>query len=272
MIVGGPALCLGLLLAVGCELMSVDHTQTALKPVLTPVVAPRDGIELEIYFIERPVQDPLVGPALWAEVDRINCIDQATQARLNRAGLRCGVASAPPPFALQALVSSREFASAAQQTRIQPLTLLAGRDTELQTALLPGPFHLQYPLAGLVEKRDYDAGRCVLRVTGDRVQEGWVRLEFLPEVHHGERQIRTVASDQEWQYQESQQVDPLYEQRFAVEANEGEMVVIGATGDDPYSVGRWFLRGGETRPTTERIVIVRVRGMRKIDPVRVETR
>jgi hypothetical protein len=261
-----------MLLAAGCELINIDHTQTNLKPALTPVVGPRDGIELEVYFIERPVQDPLLGAALWSEVDQINCMDQATQARLNRAGLRCGVASAPPPFALQALVSSREFASAAQQTRIQPLTLLSGQDTELQTALLPQTFHLEYPLAGLMEQRDYATGRCVLRVTGDRVQEGWVRLEFLPEVHHGQRQVRTVASDHEWQFQDSQQIDPLYEQRFAVEANEGEMIVIGATGNEPHSVGRWFLRGGAARPTTERIVIVRVRGMRKIEPVRRETR
>jgi hypothetical protein len=36
-------------------------------------------------------------------------------------------------------------------------------------------------------------------------------------------------------------------------------------------LGRYFFRGGQPQPNTERLVIVRVRGMQQIEPVRAET-
>jgi hypothetical protein len=234
-------------------------------------VAPQDGIELEVYFVERPTEDPLVGQSLWSEVNEINGFDPQTQSRLKVAGIRCGIAGSTPPSSIRALVSAQEIRNASQQTRIQPVTLLSGRSAELEAAIVKHPFRLTPTGPGGREPAQYDAARCVLRVTGERVQEGWVRLEFLPEIHHGNRQVRTVPTEHAWEFQESQQVDPLYEQRFSAELNIGEMVIIGATGAGRDTVGRYFFRGGQPQPTTERLVIVRVREMQRIEPVRAET-
>jgi hypothetical protein len=262
---------LSLSLIAGCDLLDVSRSQTAFKKTLEPVVAPQDGIELEVYFVERPAQDPLVGESLWSEVNEINGFDPQTQSRLKQAGIRCGIASSTPPFAIRALVSAQEIRNASQQTRVQPVMVFSGRDAELESAVVNHPFHLAPAGPGGREPTQYDAARCVLRVSGERVQEGWVRLEFLPEIHHGHRQVRTVPTDHAWELQESQQIDPLYEQKFVAELNVGEMVIIGATGAGRDTVGRYFFRGGEPQPTTERLVIVRVRGMERIEPVRAET-
>jgi hypothetical protein len=255
----------------GCELLDITHEQTAFKQSLSPVVMPQDGIELEVYFVERPTEDPLIGESLWSEVNEINGFDPRTQSRLKEAGIRCGIAGSSPPSSIRALVSAQEFRNASQQTRIQTATLMSGRSAELETAIVNYPFRVTPTGPGGREPTQYDAARCILRVSGERVQEGWVRLEFLPEIHHGNRQVRTVPTDHAWELQESQQIDPLYEQRFEAELNLGEMVIIGATGAGRDTVGRYFFRGGEPRPTSERLVIIRVRGIQRIEPVRAET-
>lgn len=262
---------LSVALFAGCELLDLSHDQTALKTSLSPIVATQDGIELEVYFVERPSEDPIVGESLWSEVNEINGFDPQTQSRLQQAGIRCGITGSTPPSSIRALVSAQEIRNAAQRTRIQPVTLISGRDAELEAAVVTQPFRLAPTGPGGRETTQYEAARCVLRVSGERVQEGWVRLEFLPEIHHGNHQVRTVPTDHAWELKQSQQIDPLYEQRFVAELNIGEMVIIGATGAGRDTVGRYFFRGGEPQPNTERLVIVRVRGMQRIAPVRAAT-
>ena len=59
-----------LLSLAGCELFrkKEETTSTAKLP---PLVAPRDSVQLEILFVDRPASDPLIGEALWDRVDQI---------------------------------------------------------------------------------------------------------------------------------------------------------------------------------------------------------
>src|SRR5690606_29319211 len=69
--------------------------------------------------------------------------------------------------------------------------------------------------------------RCVVRMHAERVQDGWIRLTLLPEIHHGENRVRAVATDRAYAYRASQEIEQYFDQQFALEMNRGEYVVIG---------------------------------------------
>ncbi len=234
---------------------------------MPPVVSARDGIDLEVYFIERSAQDPLIGESLWRGIDQINGTDALDRVRLNLEGIRFGIAGSNPPDAIRALTAEDANRSARNPTRVQSLTLISGQETELEAGAHDGPLTLRIngTQGGII--REYGAVRCILRLKAESLDEGWVRLSVEPEIHHGAMQIRTVATDHDWKYQESQQIDPLYEQRFSTELNVGELLVIGSLGDAPESVGQRFFRSGGEMPT-ERVIVIRVAGMQRVEPVR----
>lgn len=260
----------------GCRLFP-DVSETPTNALaLRPIVPPRDKIELEVWYVDRPVGDPLTGDALWGEIDQISKINVEDRFRLNEAGIRYGVAGTDLPKTLSALLHDRR-ASAVQRTSQVKLHLMSGHGGEtsaatgeLEVAHLPQPCRIRIPGRTSREVREYSAVRCVLHVTAQRIQEGWVRLEFVPEIHHGDARVRPRATNStDWQSQESQQVEPLYDQRFSLELNLGEHVLIGAVGETDDSVGQYFFRGGQADPGQERLIVIRIQGLDQVAPVPV---
>lgn len=256
-----PALC-------GCEILTINHAQEVNKPVLPPIVAPKDAIELEVFFVERPLGDPLFGDSLWRELDQISTVSPQSRSRLFQAGIRFGVAGSSPPDSLRALASASDARAEGPALRNQVLPLFAGQEGTLEVAVLSEPFEVIAAGPNEQRPRQYDFGRCVIRVSGEQTQEGWVRLHFQPEIHHGQEATRPVASEQDWQYQKSQSVDRFLEHHFDVELNQGEVIVLGATGDAANSLGGRFFRGLRDATPVERLLIVRVSTIKEIAPVR----
>jgi hypothetical protein len=256
----------------GCALLpdASESASNGFTRMMKPIGPPRDGIELEVWYIDRPVGDPLIGDALWREIDQISSIPLDVSFHLNEAGIRYGVVGSDLPTTLSALLNDRE-ASAIHQTRRRQIPLFSGGTGELEVASLPQHCRIRLPGQTSHEARDYSAVHCVFQVTAQRIQEGWVRLEFVPEIHHGDPRIRPLAGSAgaDWQLQESQQVDPLYDQRFSLELNLGDHVVIGCVGDAADSVGQHFFRGGQSEPGQERLIVISVQGMKQVDPVPV---
>ena len=254
----------------GCELFKTGMPHAADRPVLSPLVAPKDGIQLEVYFVERPRGDVLVGEALWSGVEEGGGIDAPTCVRLRNAGLRCGLTPSNPPRQIRAIVSDNETGSAAQQTRFQEFTLLSGDSAELEAAVYNSPIEFHTPGPQGESTRQYDSARCVLRVSAERDQEGWVRLQILPEIHHGKSTVRRIASDQQWTFQKSQEVDELWRQRLDLQMNLGEILVLGAARNEPGSIGELFFFDENGDSGTEREVVIRVTGMQQVEPTRAD--
>lgn len=248
----------------GCTLFRGVENTPANGFAMKPIVPPRDQINLEVWYVDRPVGDPLMGDAMWGKIDQISTIPVEDRVHLNLAGIRYGVAGSDLPDTLSSLLSDRNESAVQHTTRLQ-IPLTSGEPGQMQVANLPQHCRIRVP--GSLESRDYSGVRCVFQVTARRTQEGWVRLEFVPEIHHGDARLRPQAAGADWQLQQSQQIEPLYEQRFSLELNLGEHVVIGAVGDAPDSVGQHFFRGGTADPKQERLIVLRLQGMERIRPV-----
>jgi hypothetical protein len=97
-------------------------------------------------------------------------------------------------------------------------------------------------------------------------------LEFVPEIHFGQERLRptsaTAGLESVWQPGMAQEVESLLSQRFSVKLHVGEMVVLTAVTENPRLFGyHAFVRDQPGEGTLQRLLIVRLSNMSRIDPI-----
>ncbi|MCH7686659.1 MAG: hypothetical protein IH899_08265 [Planctomycetes bacterium] len=75
--------------------------------ILRPLRKAYDAVELEIYFVERPKSDPLLGEMLWRDIAPIGTLSPEVRRELKESGFRVGHTSSTPPPALETLLGLR---------------------------------------------------------------------------------------------------------------------------------------------------------------------
>lgn len=253
----------------GCTLFnpsSAVERITAERPFLPPLHSERNVIDLEVYFVDRVVGDPTISDGLWRAVNQA-AGPMSTHADLRRAGMQYGVAPSSPPAALQSLISRGFGSTSTKVTAVNKVPLINGSSAPINVATLPASCHI--PSSG---KKGSGAmqvtqGNCTFQIAVERLQEGWVRVAFLPQIQYGAEQVRPVATDQRWENKNGQQVESYYEQEFSLDLNTGEFVVVGLADEQPGTLGHLFFRSGDPAGRFQRVMIVRLAGMQSMKPL-----
>ncbi len=267
----------GLLALGGCTLFSTnDLTKqlTASRSVLPPIKAPVDAVQLQVIFIERPADDPLIRNLIWQDLDQVGAMAPETRTVLDQNGIRVGQSGSHPPPSLQKLLGMTEELVAEgdadhQLMRGRRLGLRSAQESEIQTLDQPLDTSIRYVLDGQEDTVPYEQLRPVLKIRPVRVQDGWIRLEFSPEMHHGQSRLRHTPTDEGWALRGGQECDARYLLKFHVMLNNGELAVISCDASKPDSVGsRMFTRKNEGRQT-QRLLVVRLAdsGRADLDPM-----
>lgn len=268
-----PPALISVILAVhllsGCNLLRIDDRSEELDSELPRLIAPRGSVQLDVLFIDRPQSDALLTDALWREVDQIAGRPAVERRRLKLHGWRVGHASSHPPRALEELLKlsseKPEFKDPSQRLVGRRIALATGTDFPIDvTDTLP---ELRIRVASETESRSYTDAKCVLRTRLEREQDGWVRLHFLPEIHHGKTWLRPVATPVDWTRRRQQNIEPLYDQQFSLSLNLGEMAVITAESSGTETTGSAFFRSLDETGRLQRMLVVRVADMRRLTPV-----
>lgn len=238
----------------------------------------RDAIRLEAVFIERPLTDPLLGDVLWREVDQVGTMPPEVRASVRSAGFRIGHVGSTPPVALQTLMGySADIedhlwnGNSRTKLNIQQFTLQSGAESEI-------PAHLKlYDFCEVVLENAPEAQpvqlshvRCMLRVRATRLQDGWIRLDFQPEIHHDDNRLRITPTHDSWQNRTRQRIERLYDMQFSVDLSLGEMALITTREDAPDSFGHLFFVGPNPDAHLQRMLVLRLTDMRKVEPVYAE--
>jgi hypothetical protein len=268
----------------GCALFD-SFTVTDFKPALRedgsselPSIVPtRDAVTLELTIIERRADDPLLGKPLWEDLDQIGTFSPETRLRLAENGFRVGYAGPTPPRALQSLLGlTEEFVDphrpdeSSRGVLIRRLTIPADMESEIYVG---GPYaKCEARIRGTNggSDRSYDDARCLLRVKARRLQDGWAEVELVPEVKHGSVAMRHVVDGSQWQFQNGQQRDTLFSQKFTLRLNKGETTVITAEPDEPDSLGHRFFRGPVETAPKQRLLVIRLADLNTVKPVYAE--
>lgn len=251
-----------------------SSTQQATAFKLPTLTAPRDSIELDIVFVDRPVSDPLLGKTLWREVDQVGTLSADQRASIREAGLLVGHVGSSPPDALQSLLNltdeelerQRREANQLPKTAARRVALPAGTDTEVWSNEAVPSRMTTLPDG---KKQELTNVRGLLRLRAERSQDGWARLDFTPELHHGQTSTRPFAAATGWMYRTTQEVIPCFAQQFSASLNVGEMLILTCDRERPGTLGQSLFQFEDSTGSKQRLVVVRLADLRKITPKRV---
>ena len=253
-------------LVAGCALFptgQIGESTRAKRLSLPPIQTSEDAIQLEVFFVDRPAEDPLLGSALWREVDQIAAIPAETREILTQNGFQVGHAGSSPPQAVQSLLGLVADINYSDRTTNKPMTglrkrLPPGVETEIQASNPIEKCQIKIVEGQRSRAVDFEQVRCMFRLKSARLRDGWIRIDFQPEIHHGELRVRHTPTDDGWAYQNRQEVDARLTQQFSLTMNVGEMAIITAASDHPDSMGDWFFRHQDNGERKQRLLIVRI--------------
>jgi hypothetical protein len=263
----------------GCTLLTPMADVFAFRPsangaqsLLTPIRPAPDALQIDVVFVERPYGDPLLGKSLWNDVDQVAGFDSTELAGLTQLGLLVGNAGANPCPALERMLrDSADPLDAAAAKNCMPLKkeTFCLRNAESSSIVTNSVPHctLDVPLYSGSKEKKYDNFKSVLRMTAHRLQDGWARLEFAPEIHYGMERLRPIVVGGNWQPQESQEKDAL-PQRFSLKLHVGEMALMTATPASPRSFGHQaFVHDDAEKGSLQRLLVIRLSNMSRFDSV-----
>lgn len=250
----------------GCELFSTQQQLLKRSAHKLPSLQPSsDTIALRVTHIERPVGDPLLGKALWKEVDEfLSLEDPEYQKNLIKNGFRIGVLSSFSET-LQELLKDDRASTEDPNSEFNfkgdnvyrgsghPFLVNSG-DPFSQCEL--NLFHSSTETPR--ESKTLQAAKGIFEVVPIKEQEGWARLEFAPEFLHGAETLRPVAGNTGWDGQFSQMHEKLHDLRFRLHMNEGDTAIITAQDNCPRTAGYYFFRGEGVNSKVQRALLVRL--------------
>lgn len=270
----------------GCALFTKPPSQLVSKAFKLPTIGiPPDAIQLEVVYVERPLGDARLGGDLWRSIDEISCVEPEQRAMLKRNGFRAGVVGSNPPPALQQMLGLKhDFVYEPKAEKSKQLVghryvlRSGGQQTMLASPVYP-ECSMDIPQGEQFEHHSFENAQCKYRVTAQRLQEGWIELDFVPQIDYGVEQMRRVVGPDGWQFQNGQKNIMLFQQRFTVRLAVGDMAILTSADDSRGRLGELFFRGapvlahpegdpeGERAPSPEslisvqRLLIVRLAGM-----------
>lgn len=235
--------------------------QEVKSQLLKPIPQMRDGIRLDVFRVDRHVGDPRIGESMWKVISQGGSLDPTTIRSLDENGFRFGTVPANPPIALQSLIlnssSKPESSNTGERTIHQSFAFPTGQNAILDIMQLPEGLEVVIPGPEGNRPLTLHSARAILRVFAEKIEDGWARLEIVPEIHHGEVLNRPLAGEREWVMGHSQAVEPLYQLKFHLELNRGEMAVIGLKDQVKTPIGRWFFRN-QIEGALERVMMIRL--------------
>lgn len=223
-----------------------------------------ETIILEVAHLEQPLGDLSMIDLLWKELDQIGMMDIETRRELESNGIRVGITGPNPPRILQSMmdvdVQWRTQRNEGQRVgrNIEQVPILQNRPV---TVLSSDPYPrctVDVPRGSKREHVTYSNAQCLFRIEAEKLQEGWVKLEFVPEIHHGQDALRRVASEDGWKLSNTQKVDTLYSQRFSLTLNRGEYAVVTAKPTGPDGLGHAFFVGDGKTDEKQRLLVIRL--------------
>jgi len=257
-----------LLAGTGCQILIPGAEDLAASPSpLKPIVGPRDVIDIEVYFVDRSIGDPLIGDSLWKSLSPISSVTAESRQRLTMDGFRYAMAPSRPPRALQSLLSLSNEQDPTRRVVPQRYSVASGQETVLMVSTPPEGTPLNLQSDDVRKTIELNQAQCLFRLAANRMDDGWTQVTVTPEIRHGANTLRPVAMDQNWQYREQQQTLTFFQHRLSAELNVGEVIVLGLEPTSTESVASRFFRA-DLSMGIERLILLRVVNMRRVDPIR----
>ncbi len=231
---------------------------------------------LEATIAIRPPNDARIRRLVWEELDESGIMAPDLRSQLNKNGFRVGVAANSSPWALQSLAQDAMAARRKDDIQTAPnmmqsgvggstFSLIQGGKSfiEIQTELnsLKLPLNQIPELASLRDRSDL---KCTFEVTVAELNDEWVMLNLIPQIHSGTLSQRLSVDGPSEQLPVRQNMLPLYEHQFNVKLLSGEVAVLGLHDSGKWNLGRLFFQPESGSSASEKILMLRMVAIDKV--------
>jgi hypothetical protein len=248
------ALCFALVFAGGCKL--VEPHSAARSPLAPLTVAP-ETISLEIFSAPAPSDDPQFAN-IWRLVD-----EQSLAADLRRElaanGVRAGLVgpNVPSELATVLKVTDRRIEENERHlvsmdpdgVTLRVLHVPSGKRSELVIPRLREEMSLLEAVDGHVHGQTFRQAECRMAMRAYAESDGRVRLELVPEVHHGEFKSRVRGSDGRFLWTQEREKKVFDKLRLEPVLAPGQMLLVSCRPERKGGLGwHFFTDAGADQP------------------------
>jgi hypothetical protein len=207
---------------------------------------------MELFLVEAPIGDGFLNADLWAQADE-QVVPQEQRGVLEVNGFRVGQMGGLVPAGLQKLLGSERSCPNPRR-----LFVHAGTPTSVQLGGSPQLGRFQLHRDADVEAVSFEKVQCTLVIVPSLTPEGRTRLQFIPEIRHGESKPMPGPTEDlsGWVVRDQQPKERYAFLAWDVTLAANEYVLVGGRFDHPDTLGRLcFVRGDEPAPRQQLLVI-----------------
>jgi hypothetical protein len=212
-----------------------------------------DVVLMDFALIERPIGDPFINNELWLLVDE-QAIPFERKAVLEENGFRVGQIGGTTPAGLQTLLTSEKTNGNGRRLFIhngKPASLVLGPvRSNCSYRINQGSGPVQVSL---------DRAECTLSVLPDLSASGTIRLQFTPQINHGQTRFAPGIADDHSRFilKEQRPSETYHMLRFDMTLSRNQYILVGAYCDRDASLGyQCFVRNDEPAPV-QRLLVIR---------------
>jgi hypothetical protein len=236
----------------GC-ITSPPAPSAAWLQAMKPLEAP-DVVQLDTALLEVAPGDRFLNRDLWTLADdQVLTPDQ--QVHLEANGLRVGQLGGVLPAELQTLLTSKRTWGNPQRIRQR-----AGQPVRLALGPVLARCRFQVRREDRSTPVNLEQAECALVVVPSLASDGRTRLQFTPEIRHGQAALMPYPTPDRssWIVQKQQPTEAYPDLGWEMSLAADEYVIVGGRLDRPETLGHQaFLRGEEVVPR-QRLLMVRV--------------
>lgn len=233
----------------GCAAPAMEGGSPLRRAQMSP-----DSCVLEVFFVRFPFGDPEVNDRLWREVDEQQ-FPVGLRRRLARNGFRIGLLGGQVPVTLARLLELKDKApppGTPSQVNVAELDsdprvvgwhlqVRSDRRKEIVTSAVHDRLTVLLSEPGQLTGQTYSQAQAVLGLRTRPLGDGRVRLELVPELHHGDVRRRYVGQQGMLRLEAGKPRRVFEEMAFSATLAPGDMLLLSSLPNRPGSLGHHFL-------------------------------
>jgi hypothetical protein len=237
------------------------------SPLGPPQMSP-DSVVLEMFFVRFPFGDHDVDEKLWEQIDE-QPLAPDLRERLTRNGFRVGLLGGNMPDELSKLLElsgkpaptgqldGAKVENLESEPRVvrRHLQLRAGQRSEILASAVYPQLPVLVSASGQLSGQTYSDAQGIFAVKSFPQPDGRVRLELVPELHHGQPRQRWVGGQGMLRLEAGRSKQVYDDMTLTADLAPGAMLVLSSLSNHPGSLGHHFFTQSDGRLEQKLLVI-----------------
>ena len=214
---------------------------------------------LSLATLTRPTDDPALNGVLWRAADE-QVVSADVLRKLEANGLRVGLIAGSLPPEIDAVLNPPP---PGKKVDIVSIDLPDGEQTDVELSKAVEPLTLLLNRDGRTFGKDYQDAKGFLRVTASHNGLGGVRLNVVPEIHHGPNRQGYAAAPsaspfqpQEFMVTNGQAAESFRDLAATVDLKPGQILAIGSRTDMTRGLGGFLFTRAEGDRVQQHVVLI----------------